>query len=166
MMRRYPGSMSFRAAVLTVSDRSASGERPDTSGPIAVQALRGTGWACEEAMIVADGKDSVARALVTLVGSGVRLIITNGGTGIGPRDQTPEGTRFILETEIPGIAEEIRRRSAIDKPSAALSRGVAGLAGGALIVNLPGSPNAVSAGVAFVLEIARHVIDQVDGRDH
>lgn len=155
-----------RAAVITVSDRSSTGLRPDGGGPIAVAALREAGIDCDEAAIVPDGADSVEDALRAALAAGARLIVTTGGTGVGPRDRTPEGTARVLELEIPGIAEELRRLGAAEKPAGMLSRGLAGTAGGALIVNLPGSPAAVASGVPVILSVSRHVIDQLAGGDH
>jgi molybdenum cofactor synthesis domain-containing protein len=158
--------VSVRAAVLTVSDRSAAGLRADEGGPIAVTALRDAGFECADARVVADGAAPVAEALRELLTSGARLVVTTGGTGIGPRDRTPEGTASVIERELPGIAEELRRRGAAEKPAGMLSRGLAGVAGGALIVNLPGAPKAVVAGMPVILSVAQHVIDQLAGADH
>ncbi|MEI3848911.1 MULTISPECIES: MogA/MoaB family molybdenum cofactor biosynthesis protein [Microbacterium] len=157
---------AVRAAVLTVSDRSAAGERPDAAGPVAVAALRASGFACDDALVVADGADSVAAGLRRLLAGGTRLVVTSGGTGIAPRDQTPEGTMQVLDRTLPGIAEELRRQSAAIAPGALLSRGVAGVSGTALIVNLPGSPKAVAEGMPLVLSLARHALDQLTGGDH
>ncbi|WP_105565086.1 MogA/MoaB family molybdenum cofactor biosynthesis protein [Microbacterium halophytorum] len=154
------------AAVITVSDRSAAGERADSGGPIAVGALRGAGFACADAAIVPDGAASVERALREAIGGGARVVVTTGGTGVGPRDLTPEGTARVIEREIPGIAEELRRAGARALPAGMLSRGLSGLAAGALIVNLPGSPSAVRDGMAIVLSVAEHVVSQLDGGDH
>lgn len=157
-----------RAAVITVSDRSAAGDREDTSGPIAVAALREAGFDCADAVVVADGADSVERALTVEVVAGAKLILTSGGTGVGPRDQTPEGTARVLTREVPGIAEELRRRGAAEKPAGMLTRGLAGVVDphGALVVNLPGSPSGVASGMPVVLSVARHVLDQLGGGDH
>ena len=157
-----------RAAVITVSDRSSSGERPDRSGPVAVAALRDAGFDCADAIVVPDGADSVERALQAAVLAGAKLIVTTGGTGVGPRDETPEGTRRVVTREVPGIAEELRRRGAAEKPAGMLTRGVAGVADphGVLIVNLPGSTGGVSSGMPVVLSVAGHVIDQLGGGDH
>ncbi len=154
------------AAVLTVSDRSAAGERADTGGPVAVAALRAAGFDCPEATIVPDGADGVAAALRALLAVGARLVVTTGGTGVGPRDRTPEGTVAVLDLVLPGIAEQLRRTGADSIPAAMLSRGVAGIAGDALIVNLPGSPTAVTEGMPVILSVARHVLDQLDGGGH
>ncbi|BDZ37444.1 MogA/MoaB family molybdenum cofactor biosynthesis protein [Microbacterium suwonense] len=158
--------MSLAAAVITVSDRSARGERADASGPIAVDALRAAGFDCDDAIIIPDGADEVERALREAVQRGIRLIITTGGTGIGPRDRTPEGTARVLTSRLTGIAEELRRRGAAEKPAALLSRGLAGVAGTTLIVNLPGSTAAVESGMRLVLEIAHHALGQLEGEDH
>ena len=155
-----------RCAVITVSDRSAAGERPDASGPVAVAALREAGYDCDGAMVVPDGADSVEAALTAALADGAKLIVTSGGTGIGPRDRTPEGTERVIERDLPGIAEELRRLGTAAKPTGMLSRGRAGTAGAALIVNLPGSPGAVASGIAVVLSVAGHVIDQLGGGDH
>jgi len=159
---------SLPACVITVSDRSFAGEREDRGGPIAVGLLRDAGWHCPDAEIVADGVESVADALRRAVARGVRLIVTTGGTGVGPRDQTPEGTRKVVTREVPGLAEELRRSGLADTPLSILSRGIAGVVdpAGALVVNLPGSTRAVASGVPVVLTVARHVVDQTDGGDH
>ncbi|THG31346.1 MogA/MoaB family molybdenum cofactor biosynthesis protein [Glaciibacter flavus] len=159
-----------RAVVITVSDRSARGRRADVSGPRAVELLRAAGWMADEPRVVPDGEASVREALSAALADGARLIVTSGGTGIAPRDETPEGTRPLLVRELPGIAEELRRRGAETVPTAVLSRGLAGIAAGsageALVVNLPGSVDAVEEGIAVMLPLAAHVIDQLDGRDH
>jgi molybdenum cofactor synthesis domain-containing protein len=165
--------MSYSAAVITVSDRSAAGEREDSAGPVAASELVRAGFSCGQPVVVADGADSVELALWTALSAGARLIVTTGGTGIGPRDETPEGSARVIVREIPGIAEELRRVGASETPGALLSRGRAGVVGpvpgiteGALIVNLPGSPRAVASGMPVVLSVARHVIDQLAGGDH
>lgn len=157
---------AVRAAVLTVSDRSAARLRPDAGGPLAVAVLREAGFDCPDAIVVPDGADAVAEALQALLEAGARLIVTTGGTGVGPRDRTPEGTAGLLDQELPGIAEELRRRGTAEKPAGMLSRGIAGIARRALVVNLPGSPAAVTSGMPVILSVAQHVIDQVAGGDH
>ena len=157
-----------RAAVITVSNRSAAGVREDTSGPVAVAALRDAGFACDDAVIVPDGADSVERALSAFIEAGVRLIVTTGGTGVAPLDETPEGTARVITREVPGVGEELRRRGASEKPAGMLSRGLAGVVDphGTFVVNLPGSPAGVVSGMPVVLSVARHVIDQLAGEDH
>lgn len=159
---------SLPACVITVSDRSFAGEREDRGGPIAVGLLRDAGWHCPDAEIIADGAESVADALRRAVARGVRLIVTTGGTGVAPRDLTPEGTRQVITRELPGIAEELRRSGLADTPLSVLSRGLSGVVdpAGALVVNLPGSTRAVASGVPIVLGVARHIVDQIDGGDH
>ncbi|MFJ4172890.1 molybdenum cofactor biosynthesis protein B [Microbacterium sp. NPDC089696] len=159
---------SLPACVITVSDRSFAGEREDRGGPLAVGLLRDAGWQCADAEIVPDGEESVAAALRRAVDRGARLIVTTGGTGVSPRDLTPEGTRRVITREVPGIAEELRRSGLADTPLSVLSRGLAGIVdpAGALVVNLPGSTRAVASGVPVVLGVARHVVDQTDGGDH
>lgn len=156
----------MRAAVITVSDRSAAGLREDGAGPVAVAAFREAGFDCADAVVVADGAESVREALRSALAAGARVVVTSGGTGIAPRDQTPEGTADLLERRLPGIPEELRRIGSAVAPGGLLSRGLAGIAGGSLVVNLPGSPGAVADGMRVVLSVAPHVIDQLDGHDH
>ncbi|WP_144718411.1 MogA/MoaB family molybdenum cofactor biosynthesis protein [Agrococcus jejuensis] len=158
--------MPTTVAVITVSDRSASGARRDAGGPIAVEAFRAAGFDCPDATIVPDGAQSVADALRAAIAGGARVVVTTGGTGLAPRDETPEGTAQVLETHVPGIAEELRRIGTAELPQGMLSRGLAGIAQGALVVNLPGSPNAVTSGMPVVLSVAGHVVHQLDGADH
>jgi len=165
--------MTYAAAVITVSDRSAAGSRADAAGPLAVAEMVRGGFSCAEPLVVADGADSVERALWAVIAAGARLVVTTGGTGVGPRDETPEGTMRVITQDIPGIAEELRRVGSSQTPAAILSRGRTGVVGpvpgitvGALIVNLPGSPKAVASGIPVVLSVARHVIEQLAGGDH
>ena len=166
--------MSYAAAVITVSDRSAAGERADAAGPLAVVgARRAAASRAATPIVVPDGADSVERALWAVLAAGARLVVTTGGTGVGPRDETPEGTARVIARDVPGIAEELRRIGAAETPGGMLSRGRSGVVGpvpgiteGALIVNLPGSPKAVASGIPVVLSVARHVLDQLAGGDH
>ena len=169
MEHRHDGPESpVRARVITVSDRSSRGERPDASGPRAVERLEAEGYLVDSAL-VPDGAHSVADAIGSAIRSGARLVITSGGTGVGPRDLTPEGTRPLLTRELPGIAEELRREGARNTKMAVISRGLAGIAGdapGALVVNLPGSVKAVDEGLDVLLPLVPHIINQLDGGDH
>ena len=159
--------MPHVARVLTVSDRSAAGLREDRGGPLAVSLLREAGFTCADARVVPDGADSVERALRELVTEGPGLIVTTGGTGIAPTDRTPEGTARVLDRELPGIAEELRRRGLADTPMAVISRGLAGIVDpGTLVVNLPGSTRAVASGISVIAGLAPHVLDQLAGGDH
>lgn len=162
-------SGSVRAAVITVSDRSATGERPDTSGPRAVSILSAAGFDINGASIVPDGAESVRDSIQNAMDLGARVVITTGGTGVGPRDLTPEGTRMLLVRELPGIAEALRREGQKQSPMAVLSRGVVGIAGdptGVLVANLPGSERAVAQGLDVLLPLVPHILDQLDGGDH
>ncbi|KQR86615.1 MogA/MoaB family molybdenum cofactor biosynthesis protein [Microbacterium sp. Leaf179] len=159
--------MPHVARVITVSDRSAAGLREDRGGPLAVSLLREAGFTCADAVVVPDGADSVEAALRAAVAEGPGLIVTTGGTGIAPRDRTPEGTARVLDRELPGVAEELRRRGLADTPLSVISRGLAGVVDpGVLVVNLPGSTRAVASGITVIAEIAPHVLDQLAGGDH
>lgn len=149
--------------MVTVSDRCHAGVRADVSGPLAVAALGQAGFVCTAAL-VPDGAEPVAEAISAAVASGARLVLTSGGTGLAPRDLTPEGTRTVIEREVPGLAELLR--STPGKPHAYLSRGVAGTIGDALVINLPGSPRAVTEGLAMLLPLVPHMLDQLSGGDH
>lgn len=160
----------LRAAVITVSDRASSGHTTDRSGPLAVELVRAGGFACEDAVVVPDGAASVEEAIRSVIDAGAQLVVTTGGTGVGPRDETPEGTVPVVTRLVPGVVEEIRRAAALEKPGGMLSRGLAGVVdvdgGGAFVVNLPGSTAAVTSAVPIVLSVATHVIAQLAGGDH
>ena len=150
----------FRFAVLTASDRAARGARSDESGPLASALLReGTGGECAAQMLLPDDRAAIAREIVRLA-DGLRcdLVVTTGGTGLGPRDVTPEATRDAIDREAPGIGEALRAAGRARTPLAALSRGTAGMRGRTLVVNLPGSPRAVQEGIAVLLPILPHAI--------
>ncbi|MFF8186365.1 molybdenum cofactor biosynthesis protein B [Microbacterium sp. NPDC016588] len=159
--------MPYTARVITVSDRSAAGLREDRGGPLAASLLREAGFDCDDPVVVPDGADNVEAALRGAVATGAGLVVTTGGTGIAPTDRTPEGTARVLDRELPGIAEELRRRGLADTPLAVISRGLAGIVDPAtLVVNLPGSTRAVASGIAVLAELAPHVLDQLAGGDH
>jgi molybdopterin adenylyltransferase len=151
------------AAILVVSDRAFRGERQDASGPAIADAL--AGFEVVARQIVPDDRGAIAEALMRLADEvGADLILTSGGTGIAPRDVTPEATRDVLDFEIPGLAETMRAKSFDITPTAALSRGVAGARGSSLILNLPGSPKGAVECLQFVLPAIPHAIQLLRGK--
>ena len=146
--------------VLTVSDGVAAGEREDRGGAGLVERLSTEGYTVVEHRIVADGRETVGEALVEMADGFAGLIVTTGGTGFGPRDLTPEGTRVVLDREAPGLAEAMRLVS----PLGRLSRAVAGTRGTALILNTPGSPKGAIETLDAVLDVIPHVLRLLDGR--
>jgi molybdenum cofactor synthesis domain-containing protein len=155
----------IRALAITISNRASAGVYEDTSGPVLADLLAEAGCAVDT-LVVPDG-DPVEQALLDGVASGYRVIVTTGGTGLTPSDRTPEMTRKVIDREVPGIAESIRAAGvAAGIPSAILSRGLAGLAGEVLIVNLPGSSGGVKDGMQVLTPVLAHAVDQARGGDH
>jgi molybdenum cofactor synthesis domain-containing protein len=157
----------IRALAVTVSNRAAAGVYEDRSGPVLARLLREAG--CDEVdgpLVVPDG-EPVQAALRDALAQGYDVVVTTGGTGLTPGDRTPEMTRLVIDREVPGIAEAIRSAgAAAGVPSAVLSRGLAGMAGTVLIVNLPGSTGGVRDGMAVLAPILGHAVDQARGGDH
>lgn len=156
----------IRALAVTVSNRAAAGVYADKSGPVLVELLTSAGCAVDGPLVVPDG-EPVEAALRDALAAGYDVVVTTGGTGLTPGDLTPEMTRRVLEREIPGIAEALRSAgAAAGVPSAILSRGVAGVAGRTLIVNLPGSSGGVRDGMAVLASVLGHAVSQINGGDH
>lgn len=156
----------MKALVVTVSNRAAAGVYEDRAGPPLVEGLRGMGFTVDGPRVVPDG-EPVAAALREAVRAAYDVVVTTGGTGIAPTDRTPEMTRAVLDVEVPGIAEALRAAGvAAGVPTAALSRGVAGVAGRTVVVNVPGSPGAVRDALAVLGPVLPHAVEQVRGGDH
>lgn len=154
------------ATVVVASNRAAAGVYDDTTGPLIVAALQGLGFAVGEPVVCPDG-EPVGLAIAAAVDAGARVVLTTGGTGLTPTDLTPEVTRPLLDREVPGLAEAIRAAGvAKGVPTAALSRGLAGVAGRALVVNLPGSRGGVKDALAVLEPVLVHAVEQVVGSDH
>lgn len=155
----------MRAAVVTVSTRASSGVYADDAGPAVVARLREAGFEVEDPIVVPDGREVVADAL-RAAAAGADLVVSSGGTGLHPRDLTPEATRDVVDREVPGLAEAMRTASRAVAPTAVLSRAVAGTLGATLVLNLPGSPRAAVENLEVVLPVLGHALDQLRGGDH
>jgi molybdenum cofactor synthesis domain-containing protein len=156
----------IKAAVITCSNRSASGERSDDSGKLLATTLEDWGYVLIAKLVVPDDIGQIRRAFRAVAADGARLIISTGGTGVTPTDVTPEAVAPLLDRLIPGIAEQIRSANADKVPTAVLSRGVAGTIQDALVVTLPGSPGGVRDGLAVLQPLVKHVLEQLAGGDH
>jgi molybdenum cofactor synthesis domain-containing protein len=155
-----------RAVVITASNRASQGVYEDRSGQFLVDGLTVLGFAVEGSHVLPDDIDALTAALRAAVASGADVVLTTGGTGLSPADVTPEATRGVLEREAPGIADAIRRHGSAHVPTSVLSRGLAGIAGRTLIVNLPGSTGGVADGMAVLGPLLPHVVSQLRGGDH
>jgi molybdenum cofactor synthesis domain-containing protein len=158
-------AVTRRATVIIASTRAATGVYEDRTGPIIADWLNQRGIMTPEPTVVADGS-AVARALFVAVGENVDVIITSGGTGISPTDRTADATADIVDYQIPGLADAIRRSGLPRVPTSVLSRGVCGVRNGTLIVNLPGSTGGVRDGLGVLDDVLEHALDQLAGKDH
>lgn len=163
--------MPYIAAVITCSDRAAAGTYDDLSGPTLRDALRELGFDVAPAAVIPDDGDRICEAIRDAIAAGARVIVTTGGTGVSPRDITVEATRSLLDYELPGLMEEVRRRGAETEPRALLSRGIAGVASipgaaRAVVLNAPGSRGGARDTITVVGPLLHHLVDQLDGGDH
>jgi molybdopterin adenylyltransferase len=154
--------MDYRVAILTVSDRSSRGERPDISGPTLAEIMRSHAWQVVRTAIVPDEQDVISQTIIDWCDDGsCDLILTTGGTGFSPRDVTPEATRTVIDREAPGLSEAMRREGARSTPHAMLSRGIAGIRNRCLVVNLPGSPKGASEDLNVIVTVLAHAIQLI-----
>lgn len=154
------------AGIVTASNRASAGVYADTSGSVLADGLAAIGYDVIDAIVVPDDVTAIRTAISGLIARGARLVVTTGGTGVSPTDTTPEATAPLLDKLLPGIPEALRAAARDRVPTADLSRGLAGVSGQSLVVNLPGSPGAVRDALPILDRLAGHVLDQIDGVDH
>jgi molybdopterin adenylyltransferase len=156
--------MGFKAVIITVSDRGARGEREDGSGPEIAGMIQAMGMEIIARRIVPDEQDLICQTLMEWSDKGKSdLILTTGGTGVSPRDVTPEATKAVIEREVPGMAEAMRHQSLAVTPHAMISRAMAGIRGSTLIINLPGSPKGARENLSVILPALAHAIEKIKG---
>ena len=157
----------MRVAILTISDSAAKGEREDTSGPAVVEFCRALGWEVTSTLRLPDEPAGIREQLRTMADSGrVDIVLTTGGTGIGPRDNTPEATVAVADRIVPGVSEEMRRKGMEKTPTAVLSRAVAAVRGHTIIVNLPGSPKGAVESLESIAHLLPHAVHVLHGARH
>lgn len=157
---------SIRAAVVTISDKGYAGQREDVSGPVLADLVREMGAEVVRTAVIPDEREEIVAMLVAFADEmALDLVITTGGTGVTPRDVTPEATKAVIEREMPGLAEVVRMEGYRQTPLAVISRGVAGIRGKTLIVNLPGNPRAVRQGMETLSPILPHTVQMIRGED-
>lgn len=156
----------IQAGIITVSDKGSQGKREDLSGPAIAEMLAGAAIVIKHTIIIPDEKDEIKKAIIDYADvRNLDLILTTGGTGVSPRDLTPDATLEVIDKQIPGMAEAMRRQSMLITPHAMISRAVAGIRGKSLIINLPGSPKSVRENLAVVLPALKHAIEKIKGDD-
>lgn len=160
--RRQSFTLS-KAHVITVSDGVFHGHREDKSGPGVISLLKAGGFEIGDPEVVPDEKERIAEAIETAIRRGADIVVTTGGTGLGPRDVTPQATASLIEYEVPGIAEEMRRAGLASTPMAALSRALAGVRGQALIINVPGSFKGATESIEAVMPMLGHAVKLLHG---
>ena len=154
------------AGIITVSDKGSQGKREDLSGPAIAEMLAGAAIEIKQTLIIPDEKDQIQKAIINFADvEKLDLILTTGGTGVSPRDITPDATLKVIDKEIPGMAEAMRHQSMLITPHAMISRAIAGIRGRSLIINLPGSPKGAKENLAVILPALKHAIEKIKGDD-
>lgn len=154
----------MKAGILTISDKGSRRERVDTSGPAVIEVLKEIGAVIEKYEIIPDEMDIISHKLVEYTDTlHLDLVLTTGGTGVAPRDVTPDATRMVIEREVPGMAEAMRMESLKKTPHAVISRAIAGIRGRTLIINLPGSPRGATENLRAILDAIPHAIEKIQG---